>query len=87
MLCSFIAGLAECLRSEFQLYSIDIHTYFPGTILSPGYEQENRTKPQITKDLEGDDSEGLSPEECAKALIKGVCLTNSDEVTDISFRH
>lgn len=55
--------------------------------MSPGYEQENRTKPQITKDLEGDDSEGLSPKECAKALIKGVCLTNSDEVTDISFRH
>lgn len=64
-------GLAECLRSEFQLYDIDIHAYFPGTILSPGFEEENKTKPELTKKLEGGDSEGQTPEQCARGLLKG----------------
>lgn len=68
-----IRGLAECLRSEFQLYSIGIHAYFPGTILSPGYQEENKTKPAITLELEGDgEKEGLTPKQCAEGLLKGV---------------
>lgn len=68
-----IRGLAECLRSELQLYSIDVHAYFPGTILSPGYQEENKTKPAITLELEGDgEKEGLTPKQCAEGLLKGV---------------
>ncbi|PKI82274.1 hypothetical protein MVES1_003280 [Malassezia vespertilionis] len=66
-----IRGLGECLRSEFQLYGIGVHTYFPATILSPGYEQENKTKPAITKKLEEGD-EKKSPEACAACLVRGV---------------
>ncbi|KAL1761097.1 hypothetical protein FB107DRAFT_286394 [Schizophyllum commune] len=66
-----LRGLAEVLRSEFVLYDIAIHIFFPGTILSPGYERENITKPAITKKLEETD-DGLSPEACAKGLIQGV---------------
>jgi 3-dehydrosphinganine reductase len=68
-----IRGLAESLRSEFKLYKgLDVHCYFPGTILSPGYEEENKTKPAITVQIEGGDANGLTPAQCAKALLKGV---------------
>jgi len=35
-----IRGLAEGLRSEFILYGIDVHCFFPCTIYSPGLEEE-----------------------------------------------
>lgn len=66
-------GLAESLRSELILYGISVHAYFPGTILSPGLEEENKTKPKITLEIEGQD-DGLTPAQCAKGLIKGTCL-------------
>ncbi|KAK0547297.1 3-dehydrosphinganine reductase [Tilletia horrida] len=66
-----VRGLAESLRSELLLYNIDVHAYFPSTILSPGFEEENKTKPAITREIEGVD-EGLTPEACAKGLLRGV---------------
>ncbi|GAC95821.1 oxidoreductase [Pseudozyma hubeiensis SY62] len=66
-----IRGLAESLRSELILYGISVQAYFPGTILSPGLEEENKTKPKITLEIEGEE-EGLTPAQCAKGLIKGV---------------
>ncbi|KAJ2450631.1 3-dehydrosphinganine reductase [Coemansia sp. RSA 2424] len=66
-----IRGFAEALRVEMQMYGIHVHCYFPGTIYTPGYEAENLTKPQITKDIEGAD-EGMSPEKCSAGLFKGL---------------
>ncbi|KAN0065912.1 3-dehydrosphinganine reductase [Thecaphora frezii] len=81
-----IRGLAESLRSELILYGIDVHSYFPANILSPGFEEENKTKPQITKDIEGDGS-ALTPGECAKRLIKGLqaghFFITSDATTEL----
>ncbi|EPQ30953.1 uncharacterized protein PFL1_01142 [Pseudozyma flocculosa PF-1] len=81
-----IRGLAESLRSELLLYGIDVHAYFPATILSPGFDEENKTKPKITRDIEGAD-EGLTPEQCAKKLVRGLQANNffitSDTVTDL----
>lgn len=77
-----IRGLAETLRSELLLYGINIHCYFPGTILSPGYELENKTKPQLTKELEGPPEEGLTPEQCAKGLLKGLARGDFFITTD-----
>ena len=51
------------------LYDISVHAYFPGTIFSPGLEEENKTKPKITREIEGTE-EGLTPAQCAKGLIK-----------------
>ncbi|CAO1636071.1 unnamed protein product [Sympodiomycopsis kandeliae] len=65
-----IRGLAEGLRTEMLLYDISVHCYFPGTIFTPGYELENRTKPALTRAIEGTD--GLTPEQCAAAMIKGI---------------
>lgn len=73
-LCSnsiLLSGLAETLQSEFVLYGIDIHICFPGTIFTPGYEEENRTKPKITLKIEETDG-GMSPEGVAAGLLKGV---------------
>lgn len=52
------------------LYSVDVHIYFPATIHSPGYVEENRTKPPLLLELEAAD-EGLSPEKAAEGLYGG----------------
>jgi 3-dehydrosphinganine reductase len=52
------------------LYSIGVHIFFPGTIYSPGYVEENKTKPKITLKIEESD-EGLKPEQAAEALLQG----------------
>lgn len=63
-------GLAETLRSELLLYSIDIHIMFPGTIHSPGLVEENKSKPKITLKIEESD-EGLQPASVAEGLLRG----------------
>ncbi|KAJ1033861.1 hypothetical protein NDA16_000069 [Ustilago loliicola] len=78
-----IRGLAESLRSELILYGISVHAYFPATILSPGLEEENKTKPKITLDIEGTD-EGLTPAQCAKGLLKGVERNHFFITTDLN---
>ena len=65
-----MVGLAESLRNELILYGIDVHLFLPATIFSPGFENEQRLKPDITKKIEGPD-EGLTPEQVAAQLIKG----------------
>ncbi|CAG8821037.1 37328_t:CDS:2, partial [Gigaspora margarita] len=36
--------LAECLRHELIRYDISVHCYFAGTIVTPGYEEEEAAK-------------------------------------------
>lgn len=69
-------GLAESLRSEFELYGIDVHIAFPATIYTSGYEQENLTKPKITLKIEEADS-GATPDIVAAAVFKGRHLVRS----------
>lgn len=64
------------MRSELILYGISVHAYFPGTIFSPGLEEENKTKPEITRQIEGTE-DGLTPAQCAKGLIKGKFSTRT----------
>ncbi|KAJ7301166.1 oxidoreductase [Mycena albidolilacea] len=66
-----LRGLADTLQSEFMLYDIDVHIFFPPTMFTPGYDEENKTKPQITKDIESTD-EGITADAAAKALLQGV---------------
>lgn len=67
-----LAGLAEALRNELQLYDISVHLFLPATIFSPGFENEQKLKPEITKKIEGPD-EGMKPDAVARELIKGAC--------------
>ncbi|KAJ7179079.1 oxidoreductase [Mycena filopes] len=70
-----LRGLAETLRSELLLYDIGVHIFFPGTIYSPGYIQENKSKPKITLKIEESD-EGMQPDKVAEALLSGVEANN-----------
>lgn len=80
------ADLAECLRQEFQLYDIGVHIYLPGTILSPGLDEENKTKPRVLQEIEAG-SKALTPAECASKLVagleKGHFAVTSDFDTDL----
>ncbi|KAI9833211.1 MAG: 3-dehydrosphinganine reductase [Phylliscum demangeonii] len=80
-----LRSLSDGLAQEVQLYSgarrhnankgpvtdVKIHTVFPGTFFSPGYEQENLTKPAITKKLEEADK-GQTEEEVAAISVRGL---------------
>ena len=65
-----ILGLADTLRSELILHDISVHIFMPCGIQSPGYEEEQRTKPRITKKIEESD-DVASAESVAKSLIIG----------------
>ncbi|SJX63964.1 related to 3-ketosphinganine reductase [Sporisorium reilianum f. sp. reilianum] len=78
-----IRGLAESLRSELILYGISVHAYFPGTIFTPGLEEENKTKPDITRQIEGTE-DGSTPAQCAKGLVKGIERGHFFITTDFS---
>ncbi|KAF7197196.1 3-ketodihydrosphingosine reductase tsc10 [Pseudocercospora fuligena] len=78
-------SLADTLRSEANLYNgarrkdpingpaadIKIHCVCPGTILSPGHENEQKSKHEVTKILEAGDP-AQSEDEVAKAAISGL---------------
>ncbi|KAI9699092.1 MAG: 3-dehydrosphinganine reductase [Candelina mexicana] len=78
-------SLSDALSQEIKLYhgayqhddplhqppEVKLHTICPGTIYTPGHEQENKSKPEITKQLEADDP-GQSEDECAAASVKAL---------------
>ncbi|KAF8439756.1 hypothetical protein L210DRAFT_3401946 [Boletus edulis BED1] len=66
-----LRALAECLRSEGILYGITTHIFFPPTMYTPGFDEENKTKPAITRKIESTD-EGLTAVQAAESLFKGV---------------
>lgn len=66
-----LRGLADSLHSELMLYGIDAHIFFPPTMYTPGFEEENKTKPAITRTIESTD-EGLTADQAAAGLLAGV---------------
>ncbi|CAH0480855.1 unnamed protein product [Peronospora belbahrii] len=66
-----LRGLAESLRNELQLFGIRVSIFYPGNIDTPGYVEENRTKPPETKIIEGV-SIPLHSDKVAQQLINGV---------------
>ncbi|PWY89858.1 putative steroid dehydrogenase [Aspergillus heteromorphus CBS 117.55] len=68
-------ALADTLRQEVLLYrsqqEIRVHCSFPGTIYTEAYVEEQRGKPELLKELEGDGS-GLSPAKVAEKTIHGL---------------
>lgn len=55
------------------LYDIDIHICFPGGILSPGYVEENKVKPEITLKIEETETPA-HPSVVAQGLLNGKSL-------------
>ncbi|KAI9912063.1 hypothetical protein PsorP6_008911 [Peronosclerospora sorghi] len=66
-----LRGLAESLRNELKLYGIGVSIFYPGNIDTPGYVEENRTKPPETKTIEGV-SELVPADKVAQSLINGL---------------
>lgn len=63
-------GLADTLQSELMLYGVEVHIFFPPSMFTPGYDEENKIKPRIVKEIEGT-SDGLTADQAALALFKG----------------
>lgn len=68
-----LRSLSDTLTQEIKLYtsSVKVHTIFPGSILTAGFENENKSKPEITKILESDDPK-QTPDTVAKKSVKGL---------------
>lgn len=79
-----LRGLADTLRFELQLYNIDVQIFFPCTMFTPGYEEENKTKPKITLKIEESDA-GLTAEQAAQSMLTGpsACLIPIECNTDL----
>ncbi len=74
-----LRSLSDTLSQEMNLYAaahpteppVRLHTIFPGTILSEGYEKENQIKTDVTKMLE-EGEDGQTPEVIAAKSIRGL---------------
>ncbi|KAG6039673.1 hypothetical protein E4U41_002307 [Claviceps citrina] len=79
-----LRGLADTLSQEAMLYpqNVKVHVVYPGTILSAGYEREQRVKPEVTKLLEDADPK-QTPDEVAEAAIRG--LENGDYFVTVNW--
>ncbi|KAI3634792.1 hypothetical protein MIR68_007173 [Amoeboaphelidium protococcarum] len=81
-----LRGFTESIRQELKPLNIGVHLMAPGGILSPGFEEENKIKPDITRKIEGDDAQ--TPEVIAKYLLSGLEKDQqeitSDWITDVA---
>jgi 3-dehydrosphinganine reductase len=66
-----VTGFSEALRTELKPYGIQVATLFPPDTDTPGFKQENETKPLETRIISGT-IKLASAEDVAKALIKGI---------------
>ena len=64
-----LAARQQDARGE-KFRQVRIHTVFPGSISSPGHEEENKTKHPVTKLLEEDDEMQTGDEAAAAAIAE-----------------
>ncbi|XBW37637.1 hypothetical protein QEN19_003219 [Hanseniaspora menglaensis] len=74
-----LKALVNILRQEYPI--VRISNIYPGNFASEGYIEENLTKPDITKSIEGS-SNPISVEECRKIIISNLNKGYDDIVTD-----
>ncbi|XP_038626323.1 3-ketodihydrosphingosine reductase [Tachyglossus aculeatus] len=70
-----IRGLAEALQMEVKPYNIYITVAYPPDTDTPGFAQENKTKPLETK-LISETSSMCRPEQVAKTIVKDAIQGN-----------
>jgi short-subunit dehydrogenase len=66
-----IVGFSEVLKQELARYNIKIQVLCPPDTETPGFETENKTKPEETKKI-SETAKLLQPEEVARQAIKGI---------------
>ncbi len=66
-----ITGLSECLRHELKPHGIRVSVTFPPDTKTPGFDEENKSKPEeVTLISEGGGL--MQPEEVARKMIQGI---------------
>lgn len=63
-----VRGLADILRQECIPHNVKVECVFPGNIDTEGFENEEKTKPAITKKIEGP-SDVMDPDQCARLIL------------------
>ncbi|KAJ3251663.1 3-dehydrosphinganine reductase [Chytriomyces hyalinus] len=63
-----LRGLCDVLRNELLPLGISMHLFSPGSMNTPGFAEENKTKPEITCKIEGTDV-AAEPDFVARALV------------------
>ena len=66
-----VMGFSEALRSELKRYDIGVSVLCPPDTDTPGFAEENKTKPPETKAL-SETVKVMTAHEVAKALLKGM---------------
>ena len=64
-----VRGYSDVLRVEMKPFGIAVSIVFPPDTDTPGFAEENKTKPMETKEL---GSSVVSPDVIARAIVKGV---------------
>lgn len=64
-----ILSLSCLLRQELGPYNYRVTCVFPGSFVSEGFAEEEKTKPAITRDIEGS-SKPIPVDECADLIIR-----------------
>ncbi|KAI9715085.1 MAG: hypothetical protein M1812_006203 [Candelaria pacifica] len=71
-----LRALGDTLRQEAMMYPQDIHVHcsLPGTIFTDTFYEEQKTKPALTKQIEGSDDpkDGLTAEDVASRIMHGL---------------
>ena len=79
-----IKGLADVVQIELAPYNVNVHLFLPGTIDSPGYEAENRMKPDVTKKIEAGAGK-VTCNEAADCLLNGISRGDYIITTELLF--
>lgn len=66
-----IVGFSEVLKQELKRYNIDVQVLCPPDTETPGFETENKTKPEETKEI-SKTAKLLQPAEVARQAVKGI---------------
>jgi 3-dehydrosphinganine reductase len=66
-----IVGFSEALKSELKQYNIDVHVLCPPDTDTPGFAEENKTKPEETKAISAS-AKLMSPDDVAAVLLKDI---------------
>jgi 3-dehydrosphinganine reductase len=79
-----IKALADVVEVELKPFNVNVHLYLPGTIETPGYEEENKMKPEVTKRIEGT-ADKVSAEQAATILLNGIARGDYIITTEMLF--
>ncbi|MFX0100269.1 MAG: SDR family oxidoreductase [Candidatus Hodarchaeota archaeon] len=66
-----VVGFSEVLRHELKPKGIKVSVVFPPDTDTPGFEEENKTKPEACKIVSGHGNL-MQPDEVARVILKGV---------------